>query len=210
MEGEVYEFTLLMGLVDFLPVILFAISMVLMQRDLYNKMPKYAFACFAAGTINVLIAGFLKALWKTLCAAGVCDFQVLNTMFLPVNSLGFLLAGLGIILMFTGRKRTAALSVAAPLTVFKGTVVFISMMVLGLGAVCACLSVLAARLRKKGLIAVFVLCFIVYMGMGYLGSRGDNSAAANWIEQGVNTLGMVLLLWGVLGLHKAGLRDYEL
>ena len=203
-----YDFTVLMGLADFVPVVLFLISMVLMQRDLYNKMPKYAFACFAAGTINVFMAGLLKALWKTLYAAGVCDFQVLNTMFMPVNSLGFLLAGLGIILMFTGKKK-AALAVAAP-TVFKGTVVFISMMVLGLGAICACLGVLAAKLKKKGLIPVFVLCFIVYMAMGYLSSRGDNSAAANWIEQSVNTVGMILLLWGVLGLHRAGLREFKL
>ena len=56
-----YEFTVSMGLVDFIPVILFAVSMVLMQRDLYNKMPKYSFACFAAGTINIFIAGLLKA-----------------------------------------------------------------------------------------------------------------------------------------------------
>jgi hypothetical protein len=202
-----YEFSVLMGLVDFVPVALFAVSMVLMQRDLYNKMPKYAFACFAAGTINILIAGFMKAAWKLLYAAGVCDFQVLNTMFLPVNSLGFLLAGLGIILMFIGRKK--ALAVAAPV-VFKGTVVFISMMVLGLGAICACLSVLAAKLKKKGLIVIFVLCFFVYMAMGYLGSREDNSAAANWIEQGVNTLGQVLMLLGVAGLHRAGLREYQL
>ncbi|MGX8692174.1 MAG: hypothetical protein ACSW8E_00260 [Clostridia bacterium] len=202
-----YDFSVLMGLVDYVPVVLFAVSMVLMQRDLYNKMPKYAFACFAAGTINILIAGFMKATWKLLYAAGVCDFQVLNTMFLPVNSLGFLLAGLGIILMFTGRKK--ALAVAAPV-VFKGTVVFISMMVLGLGAVCACLSILAAKLKKKGLIVIFVLCFFVYMGMGYLGSREDNSAAANWIEQGVNTLGQLLMLIGVAGLHRAGLRDYKL
>ena len=188
-----YEFTVLMGLVDFIPVLLFAVSMVLMQRDLYNKMPKYSFACFAAGTINILIAGFLKALWKTLYAAGLCDFQVLNTMFLPTQSLGFLLAG----------------AVAAP-PVFSGSVVFISMMVLGLGAICSCLGILAARMKKKGLIPIFVLCFFTYMAMGYLGSRDSNTASANWLEQGVNTLGQVLLLWGVLGLHRAGLRDYRL
>lgn len=56
----------------------------------------------------------------------------------------------------------------------------------------------------------FGLCFVVYMAMGYLGSRDSNTAAANWLEQGVNTLGQVLLLWGVLGLHRAGLRDYRL
>ena len=45
--------------------------------------------------------------------------------------------------------------------------------------------------------------------MGYLGSR-DANTAANWIEQGVNTLGQALLLWGVLGLHKAGLQEFKL
>ena len=98
-----------------------------------------------------------------------------------------------------------------PLTADKRfLMVFISMMVLGLGAICACLSVLAAKLKKKGLIVIFVLCFFVYMAMGYLGSREDNSAAANWIEQGVNTLGQVLMLLGVAGLHRAGLREFKL
>ena len=202
-----YEFSVLMGLTDYVPVALFAVSMVLMQRDLYNKMPKYAFACFAAGTINIFIAGFMKATWKLLYAAGLCDFHVLSTMFMPAQSLGFLLAGLGIILMFTPRKKTA-LSVAPP--IFTGTLLFIPMMVLGLAAICSCLSILAAKLKKKALIVVFVLCFVCYMGMGYLASRDSSSAAMNWIEQGVNTVGQLLLLIGVSGLHRAGLRDYAL
>ena len=50
------------------------------------------------------------------------------------------------------------------------------MMVLGLGAICSCLSILAAKLKKKALIVVFVLCFVCYMGMGYLASRDSSSA----------------------------------
>ena len=200
-----YEFTVPMGLMDFVPVVLFAIAAMLLQRDLYNKMPKYAFACFAAGTMDIFLAGFLKALWKLLYAAGVCDFQVFNTMFMPVNSIGFLLAGLGIILMFPIRKRM--LAVAPPL--FSGTVIFISMMVLGLGAICACLSVLAVKMKRKSAIVLFVLTFICYMGMGYLGSRDSAGAAANWIEQSVNCVGEALLLAGVLILHKAGLREFN-
>ncbi len=202
-----YDVSVPMALADFVPVALFAVSAILMQRDLYNKMPKYAFACFAAGTINLFMAGFLKALWKLLYAAGICDFQLLNTMFLPTQSLGFFLAGLGIVIMFFG-KRSAALAVAPP--VFQGTFLFIGMMVLGLGAICACLSVLAVRLKKKGLIAVFSLCFLCYMSMGYLASRDGSSAAMNWIEQGVNCVGQILLLGGVHSLHKAGLREMVL
>lgn len=202
-----YEFSIPMALADYVPVVLFAIAAVYLMRDLYNKMPKYAFACLAAGTIDAFIAGFMKATWKLLYAAGVCDFHVLNTMFLPTQSLGLLLTGLGIVIMLGWRKK-AAMAVAPPL--FSGTFVFIGMMVLGLGAICAGLSVLAVKLKKQGLILVFTLCFVCYMGMGYLASKSGDSALMNWIEQGVNTLGQLLLLWGVVSLHKAGLREYKL
>ena len=201
-----YEFSVPMALADFVPVALFAVAAVLMQRDLYNKMPKYAYACFAAGCVDVFLAGFLKALWKLLYAMNLCDFHVLNTMFLPVQSIGLLLTGFGLILMLTSR-RSAALAVAPP--VFAGTFVFIAMMVAGLGAMCASLGIVAARMKKKGLIVLFVLTFLCYMAMGYLASRDGNSAAMNWIEQGVNTLGQALLLCGVISLHRAGLRELD-
>ena len=201
-----YEFSVPMALADFVPVALFAVAAVLMQRDLYNKMPKYAYACFAAGCVDVFLAGFLKALWKLLYAMNLCDFHVLNTMFLPVQSIGLLLTGFGLILMLTARKK-AALAVAPPL--FAGTFVFIAMMVAGLGAMCASLGIVAARMKKKGLIVLFVLTFLCYMAMGYLASRDGSSAAMNWIEQGVNTLGQALLLCGVVSLHRAGLRELD-
>ncbi len=201
-----YEFSVPMALADFVPVALFAVAAVLMQRDLYNKMPKYAYACFAAGCVDVFLAGFLKALWKLLYAMNLCDFHVLNTMFLPVQSIGLLLTGFGLILMLTSR-RSAALAVAPP--VFAGTFVFIAMMVAGLGAMCASLGIVAARMKKKGLIVLFVLTFLCYMAMGYLASRDGSSEAMNWIEQGVNTLGQALLLCGVVSLHRAGLRELD-
>lgn len=202
-----YEFSVTMALTDFIPVVLFAIAAVLMQRDLYNKMPKYAYACFAAGCVDAFLAGLLKALWKLLYALNVCDFHVLNTMFLPVQSIGLLLTGFGLILMLTSRKEVKLLA-APPL--FAGTFLFIGMMVLGLGAMCACLSVVAVKMKKKGLIVVFVLTFLCYMTMGYLASREGGSAVLNWMEQLVNTLGQALLLFGVYTMHRAGLREMEL
>lgn len=201
-----YNFTVIMGLVDFIPVILFGISMVILQRDLYSRMGKGAFSLFSTGMVNIFAAGFFKALWKTLYAAGICDFQVLNTIFLPLQSLGFLLAGIGLILALTGKK---SVSLAVAPAVVGGTFVFIGMMVAGLGAICACLSVLAAKMKKKGLIAVFALSFVVYMGMGYMSSQDSTSALINWIEQGINCLGQTLLLIGVYGLHKAGLPQFD-
>ena len=201
MEGYVY--TVPMALFDFIPVILFGICGRLLMRDLYNKMSKGAFACLDLGICIAFLSGFMKALYKLLIALGVGDFPLLNTLFLPLQSSGLLLTGLGIVLMLVLRKRSAALM--APMTIG-----FISMMVVGLGAMCAGLSVVSAKMKKKALIPVFILCFFCYMGMGYLAAKKDGSAMMNWIEQGVNTVGQILLLIGVGSLHRAGLRDFKL
>lgn len=202
-----YDFSIPMALVDYIPVAFFGVTMVLLLRDLYGKMVKGAYALFAAGSINVFCAGFLKATWKLLYAAGICDFQALNALFLPLQSIGFLLIGLGLVGLFF-RKKAAALAVAPP--VFSGSMVFIAMMVAGLGCLCACLSILAAKLKKAPLILLFVLAFVCYMGMGYLSSRDSTSAVINWIEQSINCAGQGLMMVSVLLMHKAGLKDLTL
>ena len=62
------DFSIPMALADCVPVLLFAAAAILLMRDLYNKMSKGAFALFAAGTIDVICAGALKALYKLLYA----------------------------------------------------------------------------------------------------------------------------------------------
>lgn len=198
-----------MALVDFVPVIFFGIAALLLQFDLYGKMRKDAFALFAAGTINIFAAGFLKAAWKLLYAANICDFQALNTMFLPVQSIGFLLAGVGIALMLCTKAKKRAVLAAAP-PVFSGSFIFIMMMVLGLGSICTCLSILAVKMKKKTAMALFILAFLCSMGMGAMSGQDSTQAWVNWTEQSINCIGQGLLLCGVLILHKSGLKDYQL
>ena len=202
-----YNFSFPMALVDFVPVLFFGYAAALLQRDLYDKMGKSQFALFAAGTINIFAAGFLKATWKLLYAAGICDFTALNTMFLPVQSIGFLLAGLGMILMMTGKKQTLLL--AAP-PIFGGSIIFIMMMVLGLGAMCTVLSIVAVKMKKKGAMVLFVLSFLCSMGMGAMSGQDATLAWVNWTEQLINCTGQGLLLGGTLILDKNGLKDFVL
>ena len=198
-----------MALVDYIPVIFFAIAAVILQRDLYNKMSKGAFALFAAGTINVTCAGALKATWKLLYALGVCDFEALNAMFFPVQSIGFLLAGIGILAMLTHKQsKSTALAVAPP--VFSGTFVFVGLMVAGLGIMDTVLCILAGKLKKPALIAIFMLSFVCSLCMGYLSSQDFAEASMNWIAEGVNVIGQGTLLLGVCLLHKYGLADYKI
>lgn len=201
-----YNFTVPMALMDFLPVIFFGVSALLLLGDLYNKMVKSACILLAAGSVNVFLAGFCKALWKLLYAANVCDFVALEEMFMPVNSLGLLFVGLGMIIMLCRKGKGAMLSVAPP--VFASSMPFIMMMVVGLGGLCAGLSVVAAKMKKAPVMILFILSFVCAMAMGYLSSQDSTLAWVNWAEQSINTVSQGCLMAGVIALHKAGLKEW--
>ena len=203
------DFSITMALVDYIPVVFFAIASVILLRDLYNKMSKGAFALFSAGLIDVTVAGALKATWKLLYAMGACNFEALDHMFFPVQSIGFLLAGLGILAMLVHKQSKNALLAAAP-PVFSGTFVFVGLMVAGLGIMDVVLCILAAKLKKPWLIAIFALSFVCSLCMGYLSSQNFSEASMNWIAEGVNILGQGMLLLGAILLHKSGLAECKL
>lgn len=200
-----YQFTVPMALMDYLPVIFFGVAAVLLLRDLYNKMFKGAYALLAAGSVNVFLAGFCKATWKLLYAANICDFVVLEKMFMPVNSLGLLFVGLSVVGMLIWKRKSVIL--AAP-PVFSGSLLFILAMVVGLGGLCAGLSVLSVKLKRSRTIVLFVLCFVLAMAMGYLGTKDSSLAWVNWAEQSINSLSQLCLMVGTIRLHKAGLKDW--
>lgn len=203
------DFSVSMALVDYIPVIFFALAAVLLMRDLYNKMSKGAFALFATGTINIICAGALKATYKLLYASGVCDFEALNEMFFPVQSIGFLLAGIGMIaLICCEQSKSSLLAVVPP--VFTGTFVFVALMVAGLGMMDVALCMIAAKMKKPALITFFIISFICSLCMGYLSSQDFAKASMNWIAEGVNVVGQGALLAGVWSLHKNGLNQWQL
>ena len=203
------DFSVSMALVDYIPVIFFALASVILLRDLYDKMSKGAFALFAAGVIDVTIAGGLKATWKLLYASGACDFEALNHMFFPVQSIGFLLAGVGILAMIACKQGKGCALAVAP-TVFTGTFVFVGLMVAGLGIMDAVLCILAVKVKKPWIIALLAVSFICSLGMGYLSSQDFTEAAMNWIAEIVNVVGQGLLLLATIFLHKNGLAELKI
>ena len=202
-----YNFTIPMALMDFVPVAFFAVTAALLLGDLYNKMGKGVYALFAAGSVNVFMASFCKALWKLLYAAGICDFVALEEMFMPVNSLGLLFVGLSLIGMLCFKRKSVTLSVAP--VALTSSLPFIAMMVVGLGGMCASLSIVSAKMKKGKVMILFILSFVCAMGMGYLSSRDSTLAWVNWAEQSINCVSQGCLMLGTIILHKADLKNWN-
>lgn len=215
-----------MALVDFIPVVCFLIGAITLQRGLYNKMSKGAFALFAAGTIDVFMAGFLKALYKLLYAAGVCDFEKLSQMFFPVQAIGFVLAGAGLLAMIChkqGEGKTfgfvpafsvlfaaAAANPGIAPEAYSGTMLFVVLMVLGLAVMDVVLCIVSAKLKKPGLIAFFVIACVFSLAMGYLSSKDFTESYMNWVAEAINVIGQGSFMLGALKLKKAGLQELSL
>ena len=198
--------TVPMAIVDYIPVALFGAAAVLLLRDLYNKMSKGAFALLGAGVMMIFVAGCFKATWKLLYALNVCDFEALNAVFFPMQTTGFVLAAAALIALLTARQgHGAAYAVAA--APYTSSMIFVVLTVLGTLGICTCLTVIAARMKRRGAAVLFVVAFVFMLAMGYLSSRDFTEASMNWIAQCTNIVGQGALLGGVCLLHRAGLAE---
>lgn len=197
-----HDFSVGMALFDYIPVLFFAIGAIILIGDLYNKMSKLVFTIFASGVVNVMLAGFLKATWKLLVASGIDGFDKLDAMFFPLQTVGFLFAGVAIVMMLAGKKK-------AHLAMEPLTLICIIGMVGGLACLDAGLCVLAKKLKKPVAIIIFAVSFVCCLGMGYLSSKDFTEASMNWIAEFVNFFGQGLFLLGAWMLHKAGLKELE-
>ena len=194
-----------MALFDFVPVFLFLVSAVILQRELYGMMSKGAFALFSSGTIMVVVAGVTKALWKLLYALNVCDFERLNQMFFPLQTCGFLLAGISMIALLFFRQdegKTKLSAAAAVPAVYSGTMLFVVLMILGVLGLCGGLAVIAARKKKTAACVLFVFAFFMLLGMGYLSSKDFSNPSMNWVAEGVNTVAQLSFLSASCMIHK--------
>ena len=204
---------ILMAIVDYIPVGMFLAASIILQKSLYNKMSKGTFALFSSGTIFVFVAGFLKATHKLLYYASVCDFTPLKESFFPMQTIGFVLAAIGMVMMFVSKsvehKEFAfvlpVLAFIAPAP-YKGTMIFVVLMVLGVLVLDGSLFRIAMHQKATMACILIVVAFIFTLCMGYLAS---NESIDDWIKEIVNTIGQGSLLASVIIMKNKGLGNND-
>ena len=120
-------------------------------------------------------------------------------MFFPVQSIGFLLAGIAMIWYVFQNKKMYLLSMPP---VFSGTFLFVGFMCGGLLLLDLSLCVIARRMKKTWLMVLFILSFVCSLCMGYLSSKDFTEALMNWLAEGINVIGQGALLAGTIILKK--------
>ena len=216
------EYSIPMALFDMLPVIFFMTGTATIAADMRQKMTLPSKILFVGGSWIVGAAGLLKALYKLVFSTGMGDPAWMSGQFFYNQAFGFLLAGIGLTLAVTrldkaqpggagsggsgsggskGGSGSGKLYSVVPIPVMA----LVGIMVAGLAALDASLCFLAARLKKRSALVLFIVSFFMCLGMGYLSSRSFEKASMNWIAEGVNAVGQLAFLAGCRILHGAGL-----
>lgn len=221
------EYSIPMAVFDLLPVVFFIAGTMTIAGDMKQKMTLPAKILFVGGSWIVCAAGFLKALYKLIYSLGRGDLTWMSGQFFYNQAFGFLLAGVGLTLAVTRLDKaqgggagsggsgsnsdgagsgssgsgSGKLYSIVPIPIMA----LVGMMVAGLAALDASLCFLAAKLKKRSALVLFIVSFFLCLGMGYLSSKNFEKASMNWIAEGINAVGQLAFLAGCGILHEAGL-----
>ena len=221
------EYSIPMAVFDLLPVVFFIAGTMTIAGDMKQKMTLPSRILFVGGSWIVGAAGLLKALYKLAYSTGLGDPAWMSRQFFYNQAFGFLLAGVGLTLAVTRLDKaqvggadssgsgsnsdgadsgssgsgSGKLYSIVPIPVMA----LVGMMVAGLAALDASLCFLAAKLKKRSALVLFIVSFFLCLGMGYLSSKNFEKASMNWIAEGVNAVGQLAFLAGCGILHEAGL-----
>lgn len=225
-EHYAEDYSVIMGLVDLVPVILFGLAGCILIKVLFNALKKPFAVLLCSGVTLSLTAGVFKATWKILLALNICDFYPFDVMFMPTQSLGFILMGIGLLsILFDKELRTdtkanvlvwpLALIVFAgtPAVQVNGNIAFIAMLIIGELMICTSLSFLAVKNKKWICLGLFILSCIALIVMGAmkpLSTKMELSVtAANWIEESINIVAQGSLLAACYLMNKTGFFAYK-
>jgi len=206
--------SVLMAVVDFIPVVFFMFAMGAVIRIAYQRIGTVHFAVLTGGVFLGFFAGLAKCTWKLLYAFGT-DFVPLNTSFAIYQTVGFGMLAYGCVMLARNEVRRGkvlrkaevvkSLSFALPLfplllaevvVIEKAGFLWYIAMALFTCTYLISLSILAFRVKRP--IGLWYYASMVTMfAMVALKSQfeaGGTFETMNWIAQVVNVITQCLVI----------------
>lgn len=208
------EISVVMGIVDIIPVVIFLIANLKLMDALHNKLAYNKYAILASGAYMLFFGGICKILWKFLYAFKVCDYVTLTECFFPMQSIGFILLCVGVGSAVFAKKLPSGgatlLSVAA-IPVVTSHMPFLLITLIAMTCFNVILVIGNIKLKNPKGILWLVLSYIGMLCNCFIGvmANGSDEAVAifHWIAELSHIFAEVFLLICVLDMIKHGLKD---
>lgn len=201
-----------LALLDIVPVVLFFMGYVNLLKAFYPRMTPAQYSMLSSGGMMVFLAGFLKVIWKFLYVLEICDYAMISDAFFPIQSVGFMLLAVGMILHITGKKSEETETDSSsnsdyenfsvvPLVTTK--VPFIILTAVGTLFFYGSLALLGTRQKNKINAVFFISAYAFNLIQAMFSVKFDHSMAVmHWLAEMVNILAQLCMWLGSRHLRK--------
>lgn len=181
-------YTLPLVLLDYLPNIAFLVGAIFLVRTVILARGRPCSRMCMAGSLLVFSGGILKASWKLLFTLGIADLQWMSQIQFILLAPGFLALLVTAVLLARTRKVEIP-AVAAAMAAWK--IPFLAVMTLSSLGAQGILAFVSFQ-RKAPLPALlFIAAILCMLGMSGMASGSEQTVAAQWLEEGINSAGQL-------------------
>lgn len=191
--------TVLLALMDYLPVIFFGIGSMYLLRIGYALLSRGFYTAMAGGAVLCIGSGLYKATSKLIEASFNYCLVALQSSQLIMLAPGFILlfvASLGLI-----RRDTSKTALAAAPGMEIWTIPFIAIMSLANIAFLFLMIIFSLRKELRTPAVLYCLSILTLLFMSYLSSQ-PMTIGTQWIAQGVNSIVQILAMAGHSILYR--------
>lgn len=192
---------ILMAILDYIPVVMFLNSGILIQHYLKNQMHLFIYIILLISILIIFIAGFAKATHKLFSNANLYDIKFIIKYFFPVQSFCSFLFGFTVFCQpyynYLSKKLIIfiiLIPILIIIEIFSNTLVYIILLITGFALLNFRMGKSSYQKGMKICTLLYGLSFLCDLGMGMMSPKDFSVSFNNWIAQGINTTGQVLFL----------------
>ncbi len=196
------EYSLIMGLTDYISVIFFSVSGIIFSRTLYKEIKLKYLSMLIGGFWFTAFSGFCKATYKVLYGSGLCDFKVLNDVHMPLLSIGICMIGFSFIRITSPKNKSFNIYSAVPTAITSNTL-FIVLDFIGIISIFIGIKRLAFSINAKKAVFFIAGFCIIEIITGFIGTMANfEQSCINWITQFLQTTATLLFLISSIIISK--------
>jgi hypothetical protein len=201
------DYTIGLALLDFVPILAFLVGAYFLVRISLLVRGKPCSRMMMAGTGLIFLGGFLKASWKLLYTLEIADITVMSELQFILLSIGF--TGMLVAVIYIARGRKKGLPLESTMAIAAWKIPFLAVMTLtSLGAQ-GILTYVSFKKKNRLAASLFILAVLCMLGMSGMASGSEQTVAAQWIEESINSVGQISLAVGSYLLYKTFEREYK-
>ncbi len=181
-------YTLPLALLDYVPNIAFLVGALFLVRTMRLALGAPCSRVCMTGLLLIFSGGMLKATWKLIYTLGMADIQWMSEIQFILLAPGFLALLVTTILLARTKPFKAP---AIILAIAPWKIPLLAIMTLSSLGAQGILTYISFKRKAPLAASLFIVAVLCMLGMSGMASGSEQTVAAQWIEETMNSIGQI-------------------